>query len=86
MNSKLLLILALPLSAGCRSDGGWGRADTAHGLAYSTGCLADRTEYNARRSWYLLKSIPGAVAGSFAAAPVEMANTYSLYFEGHADR
>ena len=84
MTKSLPLALLVLAAAGCRSDGGFDRADTAQGMAFSTSRVADRTAYNVRRTVYLAKSAPRAIADSFSDGAHEIANTYRLYVDPHA--
>jgi hypothetical protein len=79
---KKLAALALVLAAaGCRSDGGIGRFDQKRGMEFSTSRVAERTAYDAERTWYLAKSAPRWVAQEFSGGIDRIVDTYHLYFD-----
>jgi outer membrane biogenesis lipoprotein LolB len=81
MRRTLVLVAALALLAGCRSDGGIGRSDSANNLKWTAGRMWDRTE----RDWAATKdnvaSIGPAIGQSFTDAWREINYTMDLYLE-----
>lgn len=86
MRPSLFLVALAALCAGCRSDGGLDRQDCGRGMAFSTNRVASRFEYDCRRTYYLLSSIPSALESSLTEGTDRVRDTYYLYLENHEAR
>ena len=83
MTSKLALVLAVLLAAGCRSDGGIGRADCKQSLDFTLHTFAQRTQADYATTRARLTSLPSTVAHSTAESMTNLTDTYHLYLETH---
>jgi hypothetical protein len=86
VTSRVLPILVLLLCAGCRSDGGFGRQDSARGMRFASDRVASRFQTDCKRTKYLFASIPSALEDSFTEGAQNVSDTYHLYLENHAPR
>jgi outer membrane biogenesis lipoprotein LolB len=81
MTRTLILVAALALLAGCRSDGGIGRSSSANELSWTADRMWDRTE----RDWDATKgtfsSIGSAFVKEFTDCWTNIGYTFDLYTE-----
>ena len=86
MSRMLLMVVAVVVCAGCRSDGGFGREDASRGRAYSAGTFAEQTRIDSKRTWDLLASVEPALIRSFGESKRQIVSTYEMYIDNHATR
>lgn len=81
-----LLALAAVALPGCRSDGGFGRTDSARSLAWSSNVAARRMHDNVERTTDTLSRVDDAIANDFATSWDRLEGTLRLYVEGTEGR
>ena len=86
MTSKLVLVVPVLLAAGCRSDGGIGRADCKQGRDFAVQSFVQQTQIDYATTRATIGSIPGAIARAPAQSMKNLSDTYHLYLETHEPR
>src|SRR5262249_26292679 len=76
-----LLGTCLLAAAGCRSDGGIDRKDTARGLGFASASVKRQTREDVEHTEKSVAAIPGNVKRSFREGWRGMKETYFLYLE-----